>query len=1761
MLNTNHSLRNFFLQLQQAALAALLIFASSSGQADDTDIYMGTGTSDAAETHPNVLFILDTSGSMNSRDAGANKRTSRMKVLKEAMDDLLTTLDNVNVGISRFSNSGGSVIFPISPINGNANIVVGEATSTKALEFKAVLVNDTDDAEERVSGNSAGQVFLNDDVLEMFDFGGTTGQSGTTTVEVAINSDDSNEFNGSGGMLNTTFAYIHRVVDLGLRFQSVNIAQGATIQSAFLDFTTRNRNTSRANVTIKGLNIGNTNTFSSTRRDLSSRATTNAIVAWDGIPGTARNKLFSSPDVATIVQEIVNRSDWQSGNAMGLVIKTSQGFRLPHSRNSSSTRQPKLRIQMQAVAGAEGDDQLIALRFEDIRIPRGAVLQEAKLLITNSAAGGSSSVTWQIQAEQVDDSTPLSSATNNLSSRKGGGTVVNWTVDNATLNTAPASTTCSVTTATGAANTCADQFTGTTNDIKRVVNEITNRSGWCGGNAITFLIDASSPNADQIRKLYSSDSAEAALAPKFVYSYMPQAGCMSSLDVSQIASSADDAEQYADSYAGSRVDTVSNDLVLGAHPQHGSQTVGLRFTAVEVPKGVTVKEAHIEFRAKGTSTGAANYTIKAVNAGNVGPIQNRTNAISEAATTTASASWSLSGANAEDDWDTSGAEHLTPDLTAVVQEVVNRADWSSKNNMGFVITGTGTRSAESFDSDPSKAPRLVIKYDDSKSIPFKSVREVLKEKVKELPARGGTPIAGAMVETAKYFRGETMVHGKNRGSYGQISHPGTYCIAPRNCPGARPTNSGGGYYGGGGGKTDEFMVLNPSGCSTNNLGSSRCRSRKINGSPTYLSPIKTDLECASNHQVLLTDGQAGGNDSGRIKQMIGKSACHADNSTFKLKEHAKHVYTRKSYYGSRQTAESCVPDLVQFMATVDQNQSIAGKQNVTTHTVAFALKSAGPVQFLKDVANLGGGGFYSADTAGDLQDVFQVILSDVRSAPSSFAAPALAIDAFNKLTSRSDVYYGMFTPELTQRWNGNIKKYELCLDSSCGKLGDVLDTTGVSVVDTSDPDRPVFRSDSKSFWNTSGSPDGQAVTRGGAGAQLGDFSEVVLLTDKKDATSSFEDVRGKILSTEKGLFMDHSVWQDDELKTMRSAICKNPSTDQGSDCEKRMLWMLGKKHVTDAANDPTSDERWSVGDVLHSSPVVITYGGSPGTPPTFIDKVVYGTNAGYLHMIDGDSGIEDWRYMPSDFWPAQRQLFDNRQDKHMYGMDSTPTIWMCDALGDGTITPLDGAQARGIDSGHGDGVCGSSDGDFVRVITSTRRGGGSNGFIYALDLSAKVTSKGAFVPPMFMWRIAGGNTTGDFRRLGQTWSQPRITTIMVDRNGTIYPKDVLIFGGGYDSKLDDSTKFSTSDNDGNDYLGNAIYIVDPMTGKRILSISGKGSGADIQVDDMHFSIPSRIEFLDSNIDGLTDRLYVGDLGGQVWRVDLAEAVPTTGSRSKGTVVGLLAQISGNDAANRRRFFEPPSIVQVTDELFADEPEYDYVLMGTGNRPNPLEETVKDRFYAFRDREISNNALEDNTGDGFVDAGYPDTTSSPYSHADSTSLVNVTQKGMAEQAKVDENLIKNSNGWFIDYAEANSGRSGEKTLSSPLTAGGAVSFTTFDPITETTTGSGTGGGGGGVTSKQAKKNDPCSASPNIGTARAYHLTILGADAPEISEVGGGRNANRFRNVIGSGIPSDVIPVFTEQGVIGIVQSDGVPTSLGQVSATTPERAYWNESIDF
>jgi hypothetical protein len=53
-------------------------------------------------------------------------------------------------------------------------------------------------------------------------------------------------------------------------------------------------------------------------------------------------------------------------------------------------------------------------------------------------------------------------------------------------------------------------------------------------------------------------------------------------------------------------------------------------------------------------------------------------------------------------------DQRTPNLAAVVQEIVNRPGWASGNAMAVVLTGTGRRTAEAWDG--TYAPTLRIEY-------------------------------------------------------------------------------------------------------------------------------------------------------------------------------------------------------------------------------------------------------------------------------------------------------------------------------------------------------------------------------------------------------------------------------------------------------------------------------------------------------------------------------------------------------------------------------------------------------------------------------------------------------------------------------------------------------------------------------------------------------------------------------------------------------------------------------------------------------------------------------------------------------------------------------------------------------------------------------------------------------------------------------------------------------------------------------------------
>jgi type IV pilus assembly protein PilY1 len=1615
--------------------------------------------------------------------------------MKDALKQIITDVEDINLGLMRFTDSeGGPVLFPITYIDADSGNSVSEPSVTNPA-YTTRIVDGANDAEEvtkveacvapsggicDLTAFPVDTVYLSDTTLDISVVpevtGGGGGGGGTappTSVikRVAANSDDAFEDDGEMELSRDSIKVNKNAPrHIGVRFTGVTVPPGATITSAFLDFWIERKKTADTNIKIFAQNVDNPATFSSSDNDISSRSYTSAV-DWNGVASADDDVKITSPDIKSLVQTIVNRGfsgnpgNWASGNAIAFKLEASKGNRVFWSREGESSRRPKLRIEYGggAVAAADsipGMTMTTGLRFPVINIPQGATVTSASLELTPSATytGGVNAIS--IKLENVDDSLAFSTIAKNISSRLVTSGVT-WTPANGEWDSGVATE------------------TPVSVDLKAEVQKVVNRAGYCGGNAMSFILKG---DALAFAKSFENSASEAAV---FKYSYDATTGsCFNESESSQVSAGSDDAEQ-----SGSAMTRFSNSLDLAYDTTNGNtQTVGIRFQNVVVPKNASIIEAAIEFRAKGASSGATTLTFKGEAADDAAAISSSNNDITDRTSTTASVNW------VPDPWTTDKELFASPDLKTIVQEIVNRTGWASNNSMLFKITGSGTnlRSAYSFDGDPNAGPRLRIKYGSTGGGAVKTVRARMLELVDSLPASGFTPITETLYEAAHYWRGEEVVYGKSRDSNSKtrLSHPASYCTADNACRGANTSSF------------PPYGVDNPSSCpETTNLDDFNCSSRAIVGSPKYISPFKSTLTCVSNYQVLLTDGEANRNEV--APTIAGEFGLSCINT--------------KSNGSSVTSGEKCAIDMSKFLRENDQSTATVGDnldndQIVSTYTIGFDTGSLpNVVQFLKDIATEGGGQFFEAQTAGQLTATFQSILTEVKKDPTSFVAPSLATNAFNRLLSRDEVYFGLFTPSLNVKWLGNVKKYGLCIDSSTGcTLGTILNSTGGPAVDPIDNK---FKPTTKSVW--SDVIDGRFTTKGGHGAEMTDYTDRIFYTDT--TSGGTPPTNGTALSST-GFKITSANWNDTSLATVRSIICPTPSTSAGSDCEDRMLWMLGKINIADVDNDVSATTRWTVNDVLHSSPLVLTYGGEDTTVPAdgtidiFYDKLLFGTNNGGLSMVNSSTGKEEWAFMPESLLPRQQSLFTNPEGIHIYGFDMTPQLRIEDVNFNGTIDPAT---------------------DKIHAYMGMRRGGD---YIYALDLTpaSALTNSSSTIIPKFLYRIDGG--TGDFTRLTDTWSSPQFATINAQSGSTTVEKNVLIFGGGYDNALDGG--FGTTVTGGSANMGNAIYIVDADTGAKILSISGS-SGHDIIVPNMNYSIAADISINDTNGDGLADRLYVGDTAGQIWRVDLAGDIKLTGGAglAGSSVVGRLANISDSASlATQRRFFEKPSVIQVLDTTYSDAAggEYDYILLGTGNRAHPLNKDVDDRFYAFRDNYI--NAMPDLDSNNLADTAYSlSVTGGPITDSDMFDITSTTLEAALTADPTNTNV--GGAGWYFDFTAA--GNDGEKVLSSPITLAGLVTFTTYRP-------------------DALSSVDACAA--NVGGGAAFNFDVLTSKAALDWDGDGTLEDTADRSMaLGGGIPSDVVPIFTKEGVVGIVGIEGGAAQLGTLTGLPRYRTYWYEDL--
>jgi hypothetical protein len=171
-------------------------------------------------------------------------------------------------------------------------------------------------------------------------------------TRVSKSSDDAEErvSSGSVSITSSDLELVNEAVVrnqlVGIRFPFANLPKGAIIKSAMLQFTVDDDTSDNTNLVIKGHQVTDSKTFTDTDKDISTRVTTTASVAWSPVPWMSVGEAGpnqQTPSLISIVQELVNQNDWDSNSPVTFII-SGDGEREAESYDGSSSRAPKLFI-------------------------------------------------------------------------------------------------------------------------------------------------------------------------------------------------------------------------------------------------------------------------------------------------------------------------------------------------------------------------------------------------------------------------------------------------------------------------------------------------------------------------------------------------------------------------------------------------------------------------------------------------------------------------------------------------------------------------------------------------------------------------------------------------------------------------------------------------------------------------------------------------------------------------------------------------------------------------------------------------------------------------------------------------------------------------------------------------------------------------------------------------------------------------------------------------------------------------------------------------------------------------------------------------------------------------------------------------------------------------------------------------------------------------------------------------------------------------
>ncbi len=496
--------------------------------------------------------------------------------------------------------------------------------------------------------------------------------------------------------------------------------------------------------------------------------------------------------------------------------------------------------------------------------------------------------------------------------------------------------------------------------------------------------------------------------------------------------------------------------------------------------------------------------------------------------------------------------------------------------------------------------------------------------------------------------------------------------------------------------------------------------------PGHSSP--SQFSCQPNYVIIMTDGKPTHDmDFTILSHFLGSNTGRWDQNN----DPSNDVFTSDNL--GEDVVQHYLDDVAKYLFTHDLKTDLIGIQRVITYTIGFATDHP----LLEKTAAEGGGKYLTANNADQLYYALESYLVEITNRATIFVAPVVPA---TKTTSGNRIYVPFAYPNSVKSfWEGDVKKYGINPD------GTIVDKNNIAATDSSGN----FLDTSQPFWSVNEMLKSRT-------------------TPRNIYTRLFPS--GSIYGSQNEFSVGNS--------NLTSTILGNSTYSR-----EQIIGYVRGEDVFDEDGDGITQEKrdYLLGDVLHSSPVVVKYEGST--------MLYFGANDGMLHAVNDSDGSERWAFILPDLLPKLKNMVETRI--HQYYVDGSPKLVALNS------------QNR---------IAGPTEPVARRIIIFGERKGGS--YYYALD----VTNPDQ---PEYLWEISP-STTG-FSELGETWSEPFFGPV---KEGTV-PRVVAFFGGGYQA---DNLK------------GRGVYAVDVLTGELVWSktsatVSGMGysipgsfTGVDVNDD-------------------------------------------------------------------------------------------------------------------------------------------------------------------------------------------------------------------------------------------------------------------------------------------------------------------------------------------